>query len=126
MFTLPADLQVCRLPTPANHRLNSTNPRACLAAQAGVRGNTNRYGRVTLTSVLAPTPRFLPDICDEHNCREATSHPATCRCSCGGDGHGLAAQVDRAIGAINFQARRDVTGGFTGAMLRETDDCEAF
>jgi hypothetical protein len=85
---------------------------------------TNVIGMAIATAPTAS--RVLPDICDEHNCREATSHPATCRCSCGGDGHGLAAQVDRAIGAINFQARRDVTGGFTGAMLRETDDCEAF
>lgn len=125
MSTLPSDLQVCRVPTPANHRLNSTNPRACLAAPAGVRGDTHRYGRVTLTSVLAPASRVLPDICDEFNCREATSHPATCRCSCGGDGHGLAAQVERAIGAIRVATRIARTGDvFLGAAAAGFEDEE--
>jgi len=104
----------------------STDPRLIRQDTTGIRGNTNRYGRVTLTSVLTQDTTVLPDICDDASCRLATSHPATCRCSCGSVGHGWAAQVDRAIGAINFQARRDVTGGMTSAMLRANSDEDSF
>jgi hypothetical protein len=79
-----------------------------------------------MTATLDLTTTVLPDICDEVNCRLATSHPDTCRCACQGDGHGIRAQVDRAIGAITFQARRDVTGGFTRAMVTATADEDIF
>lgn len=69
----------------------------------------------------APAPE-----CDEFACRTANTHPETCRCSCQGDGHGVAAQVERVIAATRFQSRRDVTGGFTSAMLAEITSDEAF
>lgn len=72
------------------------------------------------------TTPVLPDICDDITCRNATSHPDTCVCRCGGSGHGHATQVERAIGAINFHARRDVTSGFTSAMVSTLADEEIF
>jgi hypothetical protein len=65
--------------------------------------------------------------CDEFACREATSHPATCRCACGGDGHGIRAQVDSVIAASRFQTRADVRpSGFTSAMFAAIPDDEAW
>ena len=63
-------------------------------------------------------------VCDDITCRNATSHHDTCTCRCGGTGHGHATQVERAIGAIQFQSRRDVTSGFTRAMASAVDDEE--
>lgn len=74
-------------------------------------------------STLLVAPEHVS--CDETVCREATSHPVTCRCSCGGAFHGLRVQVESAVGAIRFQSRADVRGGFTAAMVAAIDD-EAF
>lgn len=80
-----------------------------------------------MTATLDLTTTVLPDICTEHNCREATTHPDTCVCSCGGEGHGIRAQVERAVGAFHFRARPDVQpSGFTTAMLAATADEEIF
>lgn len=79
-----------------------------------------------MTASLDLTTTVLPDICDEHNCRLATSHPETCRCACQGDGHGISAQVERAIAASRFQSRRDVTSGFTRAMVAAIADEDIF
>lgn len=74
-----------------------------------------------MTTALTTT--VLPDICDEHNCREATSHPATCRCSCGGVGHGVRAQVERAAGAARITARIARTGDpFLGAAAASFEE----
>lgn len=63
--------------------------------------------------------------CDETNCREATSHEDTCRCQCGGEGHGRATRIKRATGADAYRARPDVeANGFTHAMLAAISDEE--
>jgi hypothetical protein len=78
---------------------------------------------VGMSSAVSNLPTtVLPDICDEHNCRQATSHPVTCRCSCGGVGHGVRAQVERATGAARITDRIARTGDpFLGAATTDRD-----
>lgn len=78
-----------------------------------------------MTTAPDLAPRVLPDVCDEHNCREATTHPITCRCSCQGAGHGVRARVLGARAAAAFRARSDVRpDGLTSAMLAGPDPDE--
>lgn len=78
-----------------------------------------------MTAALITTPALVIE-CDEVGCRTATSHEATCRCRCGGDGHGHPVRVERAIAASRFQARSDVTSGFTRAMVAAIADEDIF
>ncbi len=68
------------------------------------------------TATLAPSTTE----CTEYACREATSHPETCRCACGGTDHGVRFRASRQAAAAAFTARS--VGGFTSAMLAACSD----
>ncbi len=66
-----------------------------------------------------------PVTCRDSACAAASSHPDTCRCSCGGDNHGAMFQPARQAAIAAVKARY-LTPGFLPGMTLTSDAEEAF